>query len=73
MYRSCISDALSIWDSTTVNNSNSTKKKKKDIQTCQHLWFDREMITCDNAGFSQNTLVFMLKKLLKYFFLGKMF
>ena len=31
------------------------------------------MIICDNAGFSQNTLVFMLKKLLKYFFLGKMF
>ena len=48
-------------------------KKKKDIQTCQHLWFDREMITCDNAGFSQNTLVFMLKKLQKYFILGKMF
>ena len=45
-------------------------KKKKDIQTCQHLWFDREMISCDNAGFSQNTLVFMLiyvKKATKIF------
>ena len=51
----------------SVNNSKSTKKKKKDIQTCQHLWFDREMITCDNAGFSQNTLAFMLKKAAEIF------
>ena len=28
MYRRCISDALSIWDSTTVNNSKSTNDTK---------------------------------------------
>ncbi len=35
LFRRCISDALSIWDSTMVNNSKSTMDRITDCQSYQ--------------------------------------
>ena len=44
LYRHCISDSLSIWDSTTDNNSKSTMDRISDCQSYPCLCVARQVI-----------------------------
>ena len=61
LYRHCISEALSIWDSMAVNNSMSTKKKKRTLRHANIYGSTERIFFSDYAGISQNALVIMLK------------